>query len=203
MLDYAERRTRACLAALPDGVRMAEDVLEAIEGDLVLRLRATVEGERLAARLRRLRPPARRQPQLPARGDALGVLLRRARPHRPRHPALRRSLPAGGGARPGGVSVECAARRAGSTGAGQRAAHRRRRGRPPGRWRGPRGGRRQRRDLLARRRPRARRLRQRAGTGHDEQPDARRRALLLLRDASAAARAPAPTPMGPPGCTWR
>ncbi len=47
VLDYAERRTRACLAALPDGVHTAEDVLEAIEGDLVLRLRATVSGERL------------------------------------------------------------------------------------------------------------------------------------------------------------
>jgi N-methylhydantoinase B len=47
VLDYAERRTRACLAALPDGSRTAEDVLEAIEGDLVLRLRATVRGERL------------------------------------------------------------------------------------------------------------------------------------------------------------
>jgi N-methylhydantoinase B len=47
VLDYAERRTRACIAALPDGVRVAEDVLEAREGDLVLRLKATVEGERL------------------------------------------------------------------------------------------------------------------------------------------------------------
>jgi len=47
VLDYSERRTRACLAALPDGVREAEDVLEAIDGDLVLRLRAAVEGERL------------------------------------------------------------------------------------------------------------------------------------------------------------
>ncbi len=47
VLDYAERRTRACLAALPDGTRTAQDVLEAIEGDLVLRLRATLEGERL------------------------------------------------------------------------------------------------------------------------------------------------------------
>ncbi len=47
VLDYTERRTRACLAALPDGERHAEDVLEAREGDLVLRLRATVEGERL------------------------------------------------------------------------------------------------------------------------------------------------------------
>jgi N-methylhydantoinase B len=47
VLDYAERRTRACLAALPDGTSSAEDVLEAIEGDLVLRLSATVAGERL------------------------------------------------------------------------------------------------------------------------------------------------------------
>jgi N-methylhydantoinase B len=47
VLDYAERRTRACIAALPDGVREAHDVLEAPDGDLVLRLKATVEGERL------------------------------------------------------------------------------------------------------------------------------------------------------------
>jgi len=47
VLDYAERRTRACLAALPDGELLAEDVLEAREGDLALRLRATVAGERL------------------------------------------------------------------------------------------------------------------------------------------------------------
>jgi N-methylhydantoinase B len=47
VLDYAERRTRACLAALPDGERLCEDVLEAPERDLQLRLRATVEGERL------------------------------------------------------------------------------------------------------------------------------------------------------------
>ncbi len=47
VLDYAERRTRACIAALPDGVREARDVLEAREGDIVLRLKATVEGERM------------------------------------------------------------------------------------------------------------------------------------------------------------
>ena len=47
VLDYSERRTRACLAALPDGVLRAEDVLEAPEGDLVLRLRAVIDGERL------------------------------------------------------------------------------------------------------------------------------------------------------------
>jgi len=47
VLDYAERRTRACLAALADGERSARDVLEAPEGDLTLRLRARVHGERL------------------------------------------------------------------------------------------------------------------------------------------------------------
>jgi N-methylhydantoinase B len=47
VLDYSERRTRACIAALEDGVREARDVLEAREGDLEIRLRATVEGERM------------------------------------------------------------------------------------------------------------------------------------------------------------
>jgi N-methylhydantoinase B len=47
VLDYSERRTRACLAALPDGVLQATDVLEAPAGDLELRLRAEVAGERL------------------------------------------------------------------------------------------------------------------------------------------------------------
>ncbi len=47
VLDYAERRTRACLAALPDGERFAEDVLEGRDGDLRLRLRAAVEGDRV------------------------------------------------------------------------------------------------------------------------------------------------------------
>lgn len=47
VLDYAERRTRACLAALPDGTREAEDVLEGVDGDLVLRVAATVDGDRL------------------------------------------------------------------------------------------------------------------------------------------------------------
>jgi N-methylhydantoinase B len=38
---------RACIAALGDGTRVAEDVLEAAAGDLVLRLEATVRGDRL------------------------------------------------------------------------------------------------------------------------------------------------------------
>jgi N-methylhydantoinase B len=44
-LDYAERRTRARIAELEDGVREAADVLEAAEADLQLRVRATVEGD--------------------------------------------------------------------------------------------------------------------------------------------------------------
>ena len=46
-LDYAERRTRACLSELPDGERTARDVLEAPEGDLEIVVRATVAGDRL------------------------------------------------------------------------------------------------------------------------------------------------------------
>ena len=46
-IDYSERRMRACLAALPDGTRHARDVLEAREGDLELRLEATVRGDGL------------------------------------------------------------------------------------------------------------------------------------------------------------
>jgi N-methylhydantoinase B len=47
VLDYAERRTRACLRALPDGERRAEDVLEAREGDLRLTLVARVRDDTL------------------------------------------------------------------------------------------------------------------------------------------------------------
>jgi N-methylhydantoinase B len=47
VLDYAERRTRACLRALEDGARCSRDVLEAREGDLEIALRASVDGDRL------------------------------------------------------------------------------------------------------------------------------------------------------------
>jgi N-methylhydantoinase B len=47
-LDYAERRTRACIRQLGDGVRAAHDLLEGTgESDLELTLRATVDGDRL------------------------------------------------------------------------------------------------------------------------------------------------------------
>lgn len=47
VLAYAERRTRACLAALPDGRREARDVLEGLDGDIPLQLAATVHGNEL------------------------------------------------------------------------------------------------------------------------------------------------------------
>ncbi|MDX6604738.1 MAG: N-methylhydantoinase [Solirubrobacterales bacterium] len=51
ILAYSERRTRAALAALPDGTYSAEDLLEDDlpqgERDVVLRVEATIEGDRL------------------------------------------------------------------------------------------------------------------------------------------------------------
>ncbi len=45
VLDYAERRARVAIASLGDGVREARDFVEAPEGDLELRLLATVNAE--------------------------------------------------------------------------------------------------------------------------------------------------------------
>jgi hypothetical protein len=45
--DYAERRTRARLAEIEDGERSTADVLEVVEADLELRLRATVSEAKL------------------------------------------------------------------------------------------------------------------------------------------------------------
>ena len=51
ILAYTERRTRAALAELPDGTYRAEDVLEddgaGRDGDIVLRVEATIAGDRL------------------------------------------------------------------------------------------------------------------------------------------------------------
>ncbi len=47
ILDYAERRTRAALAGFADGEGEAEDVLEAPDGDLTLRVRAELRGDQL------------------------------------------------------------------------------------------------------------------------------------------------------------
>jgi len=47
VLDYAERRTRACIAAMPDGTLAAQDVLEAAEGDLPIVVEAIIAGDTL------------------------------------------------------------------------------------------------------------------------------------------------------------
>jgi N-methylhydantoinase B len=47
VLEYGERRAGQAIAALGDGVREARDVVEAPDGDLELRLRATVDGARI------------------------------------------------------------------------------------------------------------------------------------------------------------
>ena len=47
VIAYAERRTRACLTALPDGERRSTDLLEGREGDIELCLTATVRGDEL------------------------------------------------------------------------------------------------------------------------------------------------------------
>jgi N-methylhydantoinase B len=46
-LDYAERRTRTCIAAMEDGERTAVDLLEGTGGDLELRVRAAVAGDEI------------------------------------------------------------------------------------------------------------------------------------------------------------
>jgi len=47
ILDYAERRTRAALSEMPDGESSAEDVLEGRDGDILLRVTATIRGDSL------------------------------------------------------------------------------------------------------------------------------------------------------------
>jgi N-methylhydantoinase B len=47
LYDYAERRVRAAIAALPDGRFEAGDVLEAQEGDLEVRVAVTIDGDEL------------------------------------------------------------------------------------------------------------------------------------------------------------
>ncbi len=94
-LDYAERRTRARIDELEDGVREASDVLEAADGDIELHLRAEVKGDELLLDFSGLGRSARRQPQLPAGRHAVGLLLRRAGAHRPGRAAVRGRLPAG------------------------------------------------------------------------------------------------------------
>ena len=160
ILDYAERRTRAALAAMRDG--------ESTPGTCSRGATATslaAAGDRTRgnprARLRRQRRASRGEPQLPPVGDEGRLLLRRARRLRSGRAALGGGLATGDRQRPARITAQCGA--------------------PGG------GRRRERRDLEPGRRPRlpgARRVR--AGwsgrPGDDEQRDALRPRLDLLRD---------------------
>ena len=57
---YSERLVRAAIGALPDGRGEAVDVVEAVEGELELRVAVQRPRRRGRDRLRGNRPPARR-----------------------------------------------------------------------------------------------------------------------------------------------
>ena len=117
VLLYAERRTRASIAAMPDGRYRASDLLEDDGGGAAARpshrLRGADRRRRADGRLRRHRPSERGQPQLPAVGDEVRRLLRGAGADRPRHPAVGRRIPPGARDRAGRHRRERAASRRG------------------------------------------------------------------------------------------
>ena len=162
-VDYAERRMRACLAALRTGRATASDVLEAREGDLELRLAATSR-RRATLDFTGSAPQHAGNLNCPLAVTRSAPAVRPARAHRPRHPAERRRL----AHRSTVIAPEGSLLNARSA---------------------RRGRRRQRRDVEPRRRPRARRVRPRARPGDDEQPHARHGRASRTTRRSAAARA--------------
>ena len=102
--DYAERRTRAAIAEMPDGRYTATETVEALEGDLTIRAAVEIDGEEVRVDFEGTDPAARRQPQLPARGHHLGLLLRPARARGPGRARLRRRLRADRGHRARGLA---------------------------------------------------------------------------------------------------
>ena len=156
VLDYAERRTRACIEGLDDGEYTAEDVLEAREGDLRIALRATVAGDTLT---------------LDFEGTAAQHEGNLNCPLAVTHSACYFAVrvltdpdipPSAGAYRPIAVRVP--------------------RGKPAPCSLAGGGRRRERRDVLADRRRRAAGVRPRARAGDDEQRHVRHRRGRLLRD---------------------
>ena len=165
VLDYAEQRTRACLAELGDGAVSAADVLEAPEGDLLLQLHAAARSGRLVLDFAGSAPQHEGNLNCPlavTRSACLFAVRVLTDPDIPPSAGAYRPIevcaPEGSvlNARPGGDGT-------------QREPRRRR-------------GRRQRGDLLSGGGPRAGRLRTGARAGHHEQPHPRGRRLHLLRD---------------------
>ena len=92
---YSERRIRAAIDRIPDGVYEAEDTIEG-DGihvrDIPIRVRVTVAGDRVRGRLRGHGAAAAGERQLPDRSHALGGLLLRPVGLRSRHPGVGRRV---------------------------------------------------------------------------------------------------------------
>ena len=177
---YSERMVRAAIAALPDGRWSAEDVVEAVDGELPIRCTVEVAGDEIRIDFAGTAPQDTYNLNCPlsvTRSACYFVVRCLTEP----------DLPASGGAfaavtvtAPEGCLVN--ARRA------------------------RRGRRRQHRDVVAHRRRRLPRVRRgaagaRAGAGDDEQRRARQRPPSRTTRRSAAARARARTPTGRPAST--
>ena len=99
VLDYCERRTRACLDAIEDGVREWRDVLEAPDGDLELCLRAELAASACCS-TSPAAPASTRATSTARRRHRVGLPVRGAGADRPGHPPDRRRLPPGRDAHP-------------------------------------------------------------------------------------------------------
>ena len=99
ILDYAERRTRARLAELPDGDLRAEDVLEddaagPRRGYPAVRVAPEIDGERLTLDFTGTDAQVEGNLNCPLSGDQVGRVLRGPRADRPRR-AARPPAPSG------------------------------------------------------------------------------------------------------------
>ena len=180
--DYAERRTRAAIEAMPDGRYAATETVEAADEDLEIRATVEIDGDRVRVDFDGTAPQHGGNLNCPLAVTVSAccfVLRVVADP----------DAPASGGAY---APIEVTAPEGSLVNA-----------------RSPcRGRRRQRRDVEPDRRLPAARVRQgrrraRAGSGHDEQPHVRLAALHLLRDDRRRPGRIGARGRGRRPCTWR
>ena len=79
---YSERMVRAALALLPDGRGEAEDVVEAVDGDLPIRCLVEIAGDAIRIDFTGTAPQYDGNLNCPLVGHEVCVLLRRPLPHR-------------------------------------------------------------------------------------------------------------------------
>ena len=103
LVAYSERRVRAGIAALPDGRYEASELLETADGELELRVAASVAGDELELDFAGTAAAARGQPQLPAGGDHVRLPVRRPRPDRSGRARIGRGARPRHGSRAGGL----------------------------------------------------------------------------------------------------